>query len=71
MTTVSTWPEYRQACLDEGFTPRDAYRSYRHAYRCALSGRSWDYEWRIRSAGVKGSRRDYKDASYATDAIAT
>lgn len=69
--TVSNWDEYRAACLAEGFTLDEAYRSYRHAWRCALSGRSWDYEWRIRSKGIKGAHRDYEDASFATEAMAT
>jgi len=68
---VHTYAEYMAICLAEGVSPTEAYRSYRHAYRCALSGRSWDYEHRLRTTGVKSSRKDYGDASFATEEIAT
>jgi hypothetical protein len=68
---VHTYAEYMAICKAEGVSPAEAYRSYRHAYRCANSGRSWDYEYRIRAKGIKGAKRDYEDASYATEATAT
>jgi len=68
---VTNYADYMSVCLADGVSPAEAYRSYRHAYRCALSGRSWDYEYRIRSKGIKGAKRDYSDASYANEEMAT
>lgn len=68
---VTTFADYMAACLADGVSAAEAYRSYRHAYRCALTGRSWDYEWRVRTKGIKCEKRHYEDAAFATDRTAT
>jgi hypothetical protein len=68
---VHTFAEYMAICKAEGVSSAEAYRSYRHAYRCALFNRSWDYAYRIRTHDVKSPKHGYKDASYAKDHLAT
>lgn len=68
---VHTFADYMAECEKDGVSKADAYRSYRHAYRCELNNWSWDYGWRVRAKGIKCNKRQYIDASYATEATAT
>lgn len=68
---VHTFADYMAECEKDGVSKADAYRSYRHAYRCELFGLSWNYAYRIRTKDVKSPKNSYRDASYATEDNAT